>query len=246
MDTRYWRRALGSFARNLRYKAFIREVAESGLRFDEVGQAVQAYFFEMYPEARGQVVPMGDVCFRSWNMDPVEHYCLAAIAAVREPKKIFEIGTYDGASSLLLARTVPNAQIYTLDLPAEALERKSVKRAQDRASENFSSAPEGDRITQLYGDSQVFDFSPYYNQVDLVIVDGGHHADCVNPDTENALRMVAAGGMVVWDDYVPRFPDVVTAVDNAAKRHGLFVMRLAPTDFAIYDTTKSPEGTSST
>ena len=243
MNARYWGRAFGSFARNLRHKAFIGELATSGLRFDAAAQAIPASFFDAYPEARGQVVPMGDVCFRLWNMDPVEHYCLAAIAAVREPQNIFEIGTFDGATSLLLARTVPKAQVYTLDLPAEAIEKKGVTSAQVRASESFACAPEGDRITQLYGDSRVFDFSPYYNQMDLVIVDGGHQADCIIPDTENALSMVAPGGMVVWDDYITRFPDVVAAVDNAARRHGLFVMRLVPTEFAIYDTTKSPAGT---
>ncbi len=243
MDARDWRRALGSFARNLRHKAFIRELATSGVRFDAAPQATGASFFDMYAEARGQVVPMGDVCYRLWNMDPLEHYFLAAIAAVREPQNIFEIGTFDGATSLLLARTVPKAQVYTLDLPAEAIEIKGVKSAQVRASENFALAPEGVRITQLYGDSRVFDFSPYFKQMDLVIVDGSHDADCVIPDTENTLRMVAAGGMVVWDDYSCDYSDVVSAVDNAAKRHELFVMRLAPTEFAIYDTTKSPVGT---
>jgi predicted O-methyltransferase YrrM len=243
MDPRDWRRALGSFARNLRHKAFIRELATSGLRFDAAPQAIEASFFDMYAEARGQVVPMGDVCYRLWNMDPVEHYCLAAIAAVREPQNIFEIGTFDGATSLLLAQTVPKAKVYTLDLPAMAIEYQGVQRAQVRASETFALAPEGARITQLHGDSRVFDFSPYYNKMDLVVVDGSHEADCVVPDTENALRMVAAGGMVVWDDYSCHHPDVVAAVDSAAKRDGLFVMRLVPTGFAIYDTTKSPAET---
>jgi predicted O-methyltransferase YrrM len=246
MEARDWRRSLVSFARNLRHEAFIRELVTSGLRFDAAPQATPASFFEMYAEARGQVVPMGDVCYRLWNMDPVEHYCLAAIAAVREPQNIFEIGTFDGATSLLLARMVPKAEIYTLDLPAKSTEHQAVERAQIRASESFALAPEGARITQLYGDSRMFDFSPYYNKMDLVIVDGSHEAECVIPDTENALRMVAEGGMVVWDDYRPRFPDVVAAVDDAAKRHGLFVVRLAPTDFAVYDTTKPSPGTLST
>jgi predicted O-methyltransferase YrrM len=246
MTARYWRRALGSIARNLRHKEFLRELSKSGMKFDEAGHAVPTSFFEMYPETKGQVVPMGDVCFRVWNMDPLEHYCLAAIAAVREPQNIFEIGTFDGSSTLLLARTVPTATIYTLDLPDEAIERKLVKKAQLRASESFPSEPGGERITQLYGDSRVFDFSPYYDKMDLVIVDGGHLADCVIPDTENALKMVAPGGMVVWDDYVPRFPDVVAAVDDAAKRKGLFVMRLLPTELAVYDSTKSPAGSSQT
>jgi predicted O-methyltransferase YrrM len=184
---------------------------------------------------------MGDVHYRLPNMDPMEQFCLAAIAAAHNAQNIFEIGTFDGSTSLMLARTVPEAHVYTLNLPPEGKTSKGFREAQARASESFQRAPEGKRITQLYGDSRFFDFSPYYDRMDLVIVDGGHMAACVIPDTENALRMIAPGGVIVWDDYCERFPDVVAAVDNFAKRRGLFVMRLASTEFAIYDTTKSPE-----
>jgi predicted O-methyltransferase YrrM len=241
MDARSWRQALGSLARNLRHKAFVQELVMSGLRFDAAPKAALVPFFKMYPEASNQVVPMGDVQYSKWNMDPIEQYYLGAIAQVRRPQKIFEIGTFDGATSLFLARVVPDARIYTLDLPQEDLADKKLAlgRAHARAASRFGSTAEADRITQLYGDSREFDFSPYYDKIDLVIVDGSHEADCVIPDTENALRMVAPGGMVVWDDYVPRRSSLVAAVDNAAKRHGLLIIRLRDTGFAVYDTTKS-------
>lgn len=245
MDAQSWRRVLGSFARNLRHKAFIRELATTGLRFEGAGRAVPANFFHAYPEAR-QVVPMGDICYRLSNMDPLEQYSVAAIAAARQPQNIFEIGTFDGSTSLLLARTVPIAHVYSLNLAAEDIKSKGGREAQSRATESFRSAPEGNRITQLFGDSRVFDFGPYYDRMDLVIVDGGHKSDCVIPDTENALRMVAPGGMVVWDDYSPRYPDVIEAVDDAAERHGLLVRRLDSTELAIYDKTKSPAGAPAT
>lgn len=229
--------------RNLRHKEFVTQVATAGLRADAEPKAIKASFFEAYPEARGQMVPMGEVRYRRWNMDPIEQYCLAAIAAVRKPKRIFEIGTFDGATSLLLSRMVPEAHVYTLDLRPDEIGGPDALLTRAHANvggmgSRLRGVPEASRITQLYGDSRQFDFSPYFGQIDLVVVDGGHDADCVVPDTDNALRMVAPEGMVVWDDYTASWPAVVDAVDGAAKRFGLRVVRLVPTDIAVYDTTK--------
>ncbi len=35
------------------------------------------------------------------------------------------------------------------------------------------------RITQLLGDSLSFDFSPWFNSIDLVLIDGGHEYEVV-------------------------------------------------------------------
>ena len=45
-----------------------------------------------------------------------EAYVLSLIAAFVEPKRIFEIGTATGQSTLLMARQAPNATVDTLDL----------------------------------------------------------------------------------------------------------------------------------
>ncbi len=109
----------------------------------------------------------------------------------------------------------------------------------DGAGSRFRDAPEKDRITQLYGDSRRFDFSPYFGAMDLVVVDGSHEADCVTADTESALKMVTAEGLVVWDDYSLRWPDVVKAIDDAAERRGILVRRLHNTEIALYDATRA-------
>jgi predicted O-methyltransferase YrrM len=242
MDTRYWSRAIGSFVRNLRHKAFLVDILSAGLKADSAPKAEAVDILKVYPKAKREFVPMGDVRFRIYNMDPMEQYCLAALALLRRPKKIFEFGTFDGATSLLLSRVVPDAQIYTLDLPPDMVTAaddhlKRALEAVDGEGSRFRDTPESARITQLYGDSREFDFSPYFHQMDLVIVDGGHQAECVFPDTENALAMVAPGGIVVWDDYTTNWPSVVAAVDGAAERYGLSVVRLNSTDFAVYDST---------
>jgi len=241
MDARFWAKALRSFARHARNKSFLQQVMTAGLKADSAPKATVASFVKVYPEAKKQIVPMGDVRYRVWNMDPYEQFCLAALAGLRQPKRIFEIGTFDGSTTMLLARMLPQAQIYTLDLPPEDADgaNKMALAKVNGAGSRFRDAPEGDRITQLYGDSRHFDFSPYFGTMDLVVVDGSHEADCVGADTESALRLVTDEGLVVWDDYSPGWPDVVKAVDDAAERHGILVTRFHNTETALYDATRT-------
>jgi predicted O-methyltransferase YrrM len=240
MDTRFWGKALKSFVRNVRDPSFLRLVLTAGLRADEAPKALAIDLLKSYPEAKFLTVPMGDVSFRIWNMDPLERFCLAALASLRQPRQIFEIGTFDGSTTLLLARTVPRAHIYTLDLSPEYVDGKNdlALARVNGAGSKFKGVPESDRITQLYGDSRNFDFSPYFDKMDMVVVDGGHEADCVTPDTENALKMVTPDGLVAWDDYSPKWPDVVAAVDDAARRRRLVLARIADTEIALYDATR--------
>jgi predicted O-methyltransferase YrrM len=249
MDTRFWSRALGSFVHNLRHKDFVIEVATAGLkadakRADGKPRAASMSLFDAYPEARDQFVPMGVVRYRKYNMDPLELYAVAVIAAVRNTKKVFEIGTFDGATTGLVARMVPDAQVYTLDLPPERVAETVLQTAHGRAGgvgSRFHDTPEAVRIDQLYGDSREFDFRPYYGQMDLVIVDGSHEADDVRADTENALKMLAPQGAVIWDDY--NRPSVIEPVDAAAEHYGLSLVHIEHTGIAVYDAGKVPAGT---
>jgi predicted O-methyltransferase YrrM len=248
VDSRYWSRAVGSFLKHLRHKDFVKEIVTAGLRADAAPKAVPIPVFKLFPKAKFEMVPMGDMRYRIYNMDPMEQYCLAVIAQLRQPTNVFEIGTFDGATSLLLARIAPGATVYTLDLPPETVQAAddSLTAALNRVDgegSRFRDTPEAARIVQLYGDSRTFDFRPYYGKMDLVIVDGGHASDCVIPDTENAFAMLAPGGIVVWDDYTPHWPNVVAAVDAAAGRRGLSLHRILSTEFAVYDSSRSSGST---
>jgi hypothetical protein len=58
-----------------------------------------------------------------------------------------------------------------------------------------------EKITQFYGNSVTFDCTPCLAQADLVFVDSGHDFDTVLSDTQNALRIVRPGGVVLWHDF---------------------------------------------
>ena len=148
--------------------------------------------------------------FRPSNMDPYEVYCLSALALMRMPQTVFEFGTFDGATTLRMAALLPDSQIVTIDLPDEQSEVTARSTGASPGSGYlFRDTPQAAQIKQLYGDSRVFDFSPWYGRAGMIIVDAGHAYDCVKADTASALRMVAPDGIVVWDDYCPLWPDVV-------------------------------------
>ena len=203
------------------------------------------HVFDRYPEVADQTVSMGEVVYRPFNMDPTERFCVGALAQLRRPQRIFEFGTYDGATTLLLARAAPQAQIVTFDLPPEEVEEMGGVVAEQLdivggAGAKFHGQPEGEHIVQLFGDSRKFDATPYRASMGLVLVDGSHEYDCAQADSENALSMLEPGGLIVWDDYAARWPGVVRAVDELADRHGLRVIHLAPLELAVYDSRPGP------
>jgi predicted O-methyltransferase YrrM len=124
------------------------------------------------------------------------------------PKTIFEIGTFNGRTTINLAHFSPeDATVYTLDLPKADIDKAKFGIEEgDRAYVDKNTI--GDRyqknakkITQLYGDSATFDFSPYYGKIDFVFVDGSHSAPYAQSDTEEAFKMVKEGGVILWHDY---------------------------------------------
>lgn len=132
----------------------------------------------------------------------------AAVKLIKRynPRKIFEIGTFNGRTALNMAcNTAEGAIVYTLDLPEK----------NGRAGARFHGADCENKIIQLFGDSAAFDFSPYENSVDLVFVDGAHTYDYALSDTEKALKLLKNGrGIILWHDYSWVWPDVTRALNR--------------------------------
>src|SRR5207249_2578283 len=106
------------------------------------------------------------------------------------------------------AHILPSARIYTLDLGGPDVAQHAQLELTDPElvthwdrGERFRGTPEGRGITQLFGDSATFDFSPYEQKMDLVYIDASHSYSYVRSDTEAALGMISELGTIVWDDY---------------------------------------------
>ena len=139
----------------------------------------------------------------------VDLISMCMLCQILGPKTIFEIGTYRGASSLHWAGNAPDADVYTLDLPAAAaptltltpMDRHIVGDHAQTEHMLFEGRPEANRIHCLYGDSATFDFSPFLGKVDLFFIDGAHSYEYVRNDTLRAVECCRPGSVIAWHDY---------------------------------------------
>jgi hypothetical protein len=147
---------------------------------------------------------------------------LATLAQTLSARTVFEIGTYNGVTAWTLARNLPEAVVHTLDLPPDATpalelgpsDADNIIGFERRAYED---TVEATRIVQHFGDSAMFDYTPFAGRCDLVYVDGAHSYDYLQNDSARAFELVADRGAVVWDDYWRRLPHVVEFLDSLAR-----------------------------
>ncbi len=137
------------------------------------------------------------------NVSLLELLVIATLARQARPAAVFEIGTFDGRTTLNLAANLPEeGEVWTLDLPRSGLDQTRFKIeagerafvAKEESGAKYRSTEQAAKITQLYGDSATFDFSPFEKRAGLVFVDGSHTEEYLRHDSSTALRLAAAGG----------------------------------------------------
>jgi hypothetical protein len=135
---------------------------------------------------------------------------LCLMCRALKPRVIFEIGTLKGYTALHLALNAPSATVYTLDLPGSGdpslattmMDSQHVESHRQIKKLCFEDVEEvRGRVHCLYGDSALFDFSPFYEKVDLFFVDGAHSYEYVRSDTISALRCCRKGSYIAWHDF---------------------------------------------
>jgi len=164
-----------------------------------------------------------------------ETVALAVLLRYVSPRTIFEVGTFKGRTTCLMADQTPEqTRVYTLDLPPQRMVAGGYfpEARTELIGEDLRQHVAHGKVTQLYGDSQTFDFSPYAGRVDLVFIDGDYRYDAVKHDTAEALRMLTPGGVIVWDDCHPSVPGVVQCVEEFAQSRPVY--RISRTRFAVY------------
>jgi predicted O-methyltransferase YrrM len=232
-------------------RLFFKRVAPVGLVFrdPEVNTVVGSWTFgklprvqlpALFPEVRSAEVRL----LRAFDRNPdtsatvLETTVVSAIARHLDAKRVLEIGTFDGNTTLALAaNTADDARITTVDLPPDwngQMQLDVPPRFVNVTNRERvgSQAREGEltpKIRQVFGDSATLDWSKLGGPFDLIFIDGCHFYDYVVSDTRNALKHVAPNGVVVWHDY-GMIEDVSKAVDEAAasmRIHAIAGTRLA-------------------
>ncbi|MGL4238539.1 MAG: class I SAM-dependent methyltransferase [Tabrizicola sp.] len=142
-------------------------------------------------------------------MHRIDVESLVAAALHCQPKRVFEIGTFKGASSDMLLRLLPDAHVTSIAFASENPTKRQYNNDQLRISEvGALVGPEHrGRFTQLIGDSHKIDpeaFVQEHGRMDLVFIDGDHSREGVRQDTELAHAILAPGGAIAWHDANPK------------------------------------------
>jgi predicted O-methyltransferase YrrM len=177
----------------------------------EIGEAAEVSI----PGPNVQSDEMGGTAF---------YFAIGSIAKAKQPKTVVEFGTYLAVGTLTLAMNIPkNGKIYTIDLPEDLRPEqrddwKFVESSSHRVGERFRCSESRDRIIQLRADSRTLRLVDEVKSADLILIDGGHTYEIVRADTENAMSVLAPGGIVIWDDYGIFWQDhVVRYLDSLIK-----------------------------
>lgn len=174
------------------------------------------------------------------GMEVSEVSAISYIVKKRNPKKIFEIGTFKGLTTYHMAlNSSPQCEIMTLDLPPDKIGQAKLELTdlslikKERSGERFHGTEVERKIRQLFGDSANFDYSPYYGEIDLVLVDGAHSYDYVLSDSEVARKLVSPNGVILWHDY-PTWNGVWLGLEKIEQRWGAKFRRIEGTTLVLY------------
>lgn len=194
------------------------------------------------------VVRLADFQGREGNVTQYELLVIGTLVSHRRPRVLLEIGTFDGNTTLQLAHNSPeDARIYTLDLPtgenaAARLDPKDNTYITDthKLQRKYAGTAVGHKVIQCLGDSATFDFHSTleHGRPELVFIDGSHSYDYVRNDTGKVFEILAPGGIVLWHDYVPAWPGVMTYLDELGST--LPLKRIKGTALVCLETATSP------
>ena len=185
---------------------------------------------------------------RNGNISALELAAICKIVRQKQPKKIFEIGTFDGRTTLNMAANAKEAIVYTLDLPESYVAQTKLQIEKgdriyiikNECGTCFQGTRYMNRIIQLYGDSADFDFSDWYRVTDFVFVDGSHSYEYVMNDAQIALKLVRPDGVILFHDYGGTWSGVNLALEQLflTNQHFRDLKHIEGTSFAILDLSK--------
>ena len=114
-----------------------------------------------------------------------------------------------------------DALIHTLDLPSlettapvDPFDLKYV-RDEEKNERKFRNTKVAHKIHQHLGDSTNYDFTLFGN-ADFIFIYSSQSYICVKSDTENAFRILASGGVILWHDDTPIWPGVWSDLQKLA------------------------------
>ena len=129
---------------------------------------------------------------------PVDLALLKGLAKSKTDCMYFEIGTWRGESSAIVASAAK--QCVTLNLPDAEMLKMGLDKKYVESHRFFSKDLKN--VTHIQANSQTFDYCSLNQKFDLIFIDGDHHYESVKNDTANAFKLLKDDdSMIVWHDY---------------------------------------------
>jgi hypothetical protein len=141
----------------------------------------------------------------SMTITEISSVCHLVVA--RRPRKVLEIGSFKGLTTLNIAMNAPEAEIHTLDLPPgfdpadTTFENNDVNIIRGRGFYYYDERAEAPRVHQHYGDTATFDYDRIGRGVDFCVIDAAHSYEYVRNDTAKILPLMTEGSLMLWHDY---------------------------------------------
>jgi predicted O-methyltransferase YrrM len=151
---------------------------------------------------------------KSFSTDWTSHHFVVwnrVLAPLRnEQIRILEIGSWEGRSTLFFLNFFRRSTIVCIDTFAGTTKERAYRTG--IMAEQISSAEQRfdqntarflDRIEKVKSDSQsaLGRLEAQDRKFDLAYIDGSHMRDDVYADSVGVWRLLALGGIIIWDDY---------------------------------------------
>jgi hypothetical protein len=167
------------------------------------------HLFKLFPGLDSQVVSLEvGPMIENGGISYTELTILSALARWMCPKRILEIGTFNGWTSHNLALQLKDeAELVTVNLPNGQCPRLEAGGWNARYFPKNESPPlfEGrstaSRIKQVREDSANLSAKNFSNKFDLIFIDGSHSFAYVENDTKLALSVASDQAVIIWHDY---------------------------------------------
>jgi precorrin-6B methylase 2 len=138
----------------------------------------------------------------------------AILSGIANGKRVLEIGSYCGRSTICLARTAQ--EVVAVD-PHDGRGTPNPRYTLPDINRNLARYGCRERVTIHQGTSE--SVNGHYAPFDFVFIDGAHELECVRRDIQAALAHLRPCGLLAFHDYHPAYdPEaeigVTTAVDE--------------------------------
>jgi predicted O-methyltransferase YrrM len=135
-----------------------------------------------------------------------------ALAELARGKRVLEIGSFCGRSTVCMARTARKVTA------ADYFDGRGTPKPQDTRAifdEILRRHGVTDKVVAVSPDDLDCISGPYLGPFDFIFIDGAHNRDAVAADIIKARDLLADGGLIAFHDYNrPTDPGVTEAVDD--------------------------------